>query len=301
MKYSKEHLPVKVGGRRSGLKLSRVGFVVAHDTGNKNSTARNNRDYYMRTAAGNQQSAHVFVDDVEAIELVPLNEKAWHVRYDSPIDNQLYGDDANDISLGIELCYFDDKARTLKAYENYVKIIAGWLKTYKLNIRDLTGHFVLDPARRTDPINAFKTIGKTWEEFLKDVTAELSPKPSLIKPKNLKKLGVATMLKDVPAYARPQFGTQTGDVVKKGVERNIYAIQNGWYQMFSGEWIPSNYFNNFKFEAVDDDKKPTAKPLHSVEADGKNLGAFEVSGNIANLVKDAVDKGANTITVKRVK
>lgn len=301
MKYSKEHLPVIRGGRRSGLKLLGVKFIVAHDTGNKNSTARNNRDYYMRTAAGNQQSAHVFVDDVEAIELVPLNEKAWHVIYDTPIDNQLYGDDANDIALGIELCYFDDKARTLKAYENYVKIIAGWLKTYKLNIRDVTGHFILDPARRTDPINAFKTIGKTWEEFLKDVTAELSPKPKLIPPKNRKKIGVATMLKDVPAYARPQFGTQTGSVVKKGLKRNIYDNKNGWYQLSGGEWLPSNYFKNFKFEAVDDGKKPTAKPLHSVEVDGKNLGAFDVSGNIANLVKEAVENGANTITVKRVK
>lgn len=303
MQYKKEHLPI--GKRRSGAKLLKVGFVVGHDTGNKNSTARNNADYYRRTYNEFSQSAHVFVDDEEAIELVPLNEKAWHVIYDTPIDNQLYGDDANDVALGIELCYFDDKARTLKAYENYVKIIAGWLKTYKLNIRDVTGHFILDPARRTDPINAFKTIGKTWEEFLKDVTAELSPKPELIPPKNRKKIGVATMLKDVPAYARPQFGTQTGSVVKKGLKRNIYDNKNGWYQLSGGEWLPSQSGKNFTFDPVPTKKpKPTTvKPKHKLKrvvVDGKQVGAFSADEGIVLSVSDALKKNAKKINVEEI-
>lgn len=300
MRYIKDHLPVKVGGRRSGIKLLGVKFVTVHDTGNINSTARNNADYYTRTAAGNQQSAHVFVDDVEAIELVPLNEKAWHVRYDVPIDNQRYGDDANDISISIEMCYFTDKARTMKAYENYVRIIAGWLKTYKLNIRDIAGHFELDPARRTDPVNAFRTIGITWDEFLKDVTAELSPKPSLVPPKNKEKLGVALMLKDVPAYASPQFGTQTGSVVPKGKEMNIYTIKNGWYQLFSGEWIPSGYFKNFTFYPVKKEDGTPTGDLFRVIVDNQTAGSFEEVGNVVEVVRQAVERKAKNITVKKV-
>ncbi|WP_235929795.1 hypothetical protein [Chengkuizengella marina] len=37
--------------------------------------------------------------------LTDTPEKAWHVQYQKPLDNQLFGDDANDIAAGVELCY----------------------------------------------------------------------------------------------------------------------------------------------------------------------------------------------------
>lgn len=45
-------------------------------------------------------SAHFFVDDKECIICVPLDEKAWHVLYDTPTDNYYFGDDANDAAFG---------------------------------------------------------------------------------------------------------------------------------------------------------------------------------------------------------
>lgn len=301
MKYVKEHLPI--GKRRSGAKLLKVGFIVGHDTGNKNSTARNNADYYRRTYNDSYQSAHVFVDDIEAIELIPLNEKAWHVIYDVTTDNKQFGDDANDIALGIELCYFDDKARTLKAYQNYVDIIAGWLKTYKLDIDDFTGHFKLDPSRRTDPVNALKTIGKTWDDLINDLKSKLKPTPSVIKPpSSAVKIGTATMLKDVQVYARPEWGTQLPQVVKKGDVRHIYARKNGWYQLHSGEWLPSQSGANFKFEPVPTKKpKPpttSAKKTRRVIVDGRQVGAFEKDAGVITAVSDALKKNPKKIEVE---
>lgn len=311
MKYSKEHLPIALSGRRSGLKLLRVGFIVAHDVGNPNSTARNNRDFYTRTAWDSQQSAHVFVDDVEAIELVPLNEKAWHVQYQSPIDNKLYGDDANDIALSIEMSYFTDKARTLKSYENYVNIIVGWLKTYNLTTKQVVGHFQLDPGRRSDPVNAFKTFGKTWDEFIEDLDKKLKPqpvKPQVIKPpSSAVKVGSLITKQDVPAYARPEWGTQTGQVVRKGQNRHVYALKNGWYQLFSGEWLPSQSGANFEYMPVKKSEPPerTEPPderpkLKRVIVDGKQVGAFSQADGVLRGVSEALDGKAKTITIKDV-
>ena len=41
-------------------------------------------------------ASHFFVDDKECIINVPIDEKAWHVLYDTPTDNYYFGDDAND-------------------------------------------------------------------------------------------------------------------------------------------------------------------------------------------------------------
>jgi len=157
--------------RRSGIKNLGVKFLVAHDTGNPNSTARQNVNYYKNSANEASASAHTFIDDIDTIECVPLNEKAWHVWYSVTTDNTKYGYDANDCAIGIELCYFpQDKARTQKAYDNYVNYLADLCKTYNLNpLTHISGHFQLDPARKTDPMNAFKVIGKTYDVFLSDV------------------------------------------------------------------------------------------------------------------------------------
>jgi N-acetylmuramoyl-L-alanine amidase CwlA len=165
--------------RRSGLKNLGVKFLVAHDVGNPNSTAKQNVSYFKRTANEQSASAHTFIDDIDVIECVPLDEKAWHVWYSVPTDNAKYGVDANDCAIGIELCYFpSDKARTQSAYDNYVKYIAGLCTTYKLNpLTHISGHFQLDPARKTDPMNAFKVIGKTYDAFLANVAKLTTVQP----------------------------------------------------------------------------------------------------------------------------
>lgn len=154
--------------RRSGIKNNGIKFIVAHDTGNPNTTAKNNVNYFKNSANEMSASAHYFVDDIDVILCIPEDEKAWHVWYSVDTDNKLYNADANDSSIGVELCYFpNDRARTQKAYDNYVVLIKQLFIKYKTT--NISGHFQLDPARKTDPMNAFKVIGKTWDMFIKDV------------------------------------------------------------------------------------------------------------------------------------
>ena len=163
--------------RRSGLKAGAIKFIVAHDTGNPGSTALNNVTYYERSRNEMSASAHLFVDDKEIIECIPAltgtPEKAWHVMESKPKDNELFGCESNNNAIGVELCY-GGKVDTKEAYKKYVWVMA--YLCYKFNINPLTnivGHYTLDPERRSDPMTAFKTIGKTFEQFLKDVKSEL--------------------------------------------------------------------------------------------------------------------------------
>ena len=44
-------------------------------------------------------SAHTFIDDKTILEIIPINEVAYHVRYGVPTDNDLYGYDANKAAI----------------------------------------------------------------------------------------------------------------------------------------------------------------------------------------------------------
>ncbi|MGD9678445.1 MAG: N-acetylmuramoyl-L-alanine amidase family protein [Vulcanibacillus sp.] len=159
--------------RRSGSKINKVVFFVDHDTGNPNSTAQSNVYYFCNSANDDTPSAHAFIDDKGVIICIPCldkPEKAWHVLYEKPEDNRLYGDDANDIAIGLELCYFPgDKIRTQKAYDNYIEFAAYLADYHKIEPSKRSGHFELDSVRKTDPNNALKILGKTYAQMKQDI------------------------------------------------------------------------------------------------------------------------------------
>lgn len=177
MKYPiKRQLLTAPSSRRSGRKAEKIRFLVAHDTGNEGSTARANVNYYERSRNEMSASAHLFVDNLEIIECIPAfqdAEKAWHVVYNTDIDNKKYKADANDSSIGVELCY-GGEINTREAYKRYVWLLAYLCDMYNLDPSlDIAGHFELDPKRKTDPVNALKTINKTMDDLLLDVKMEL--------------------------------------------------------------------------------------------------------------------------------
>lgn len=162
--------------RRSGLALLPARFIVAHDTGNPNSTALGNVSYYKNSVNVSQQSAHIFVDDKDIIECIPavtgVPEKAWHVRYDVVGDNTRYGDDANDVAIGVEYCY-GPAINADEAYKRYVWTLAYICFTLNLPPTGaIVGHFELDPTRRTDPKTGLAASGRTFAQLLLDVAAE---------------------------------------------------------------------------------------------------------------------------------
>ncbi|ALS22332.1 N-acetylmuramoyl-L-alanine amidase [Paenibacillus naphthalenovorans] len=184
MKYEIIQDYIRIGNARSGQKLNGVHFLVAHDIGNGASTAYNNRSYF-----NNQQplaSAHTFIDDKHILEIVPLDEKAWHVQYNTTNDNKLFGADANDVAIGAELCW-GGKINFQEAYRRFV-----WYHAYlcwKFNLdptKHIVSHKILDPQRRSDPDNALNKNGLTYEQFLKDVKNEYDDCLRLESDENMK-------------------------------------------------------------------------------------------------------------------
>ncbi|MBA4410622.1 MAG: peptidoglycan recognition family protein [Bacteroidota bacterium] len=166
--------------RRSGLLMSPgVKFIVAHDTGNPKSTARGNRNYYENSRDEMSASAHIFVDDKEIIECIPAltnlkPEKAWHVLYGVPTDNQLFGYNANDAAIGVEYCY-GDNINADESYRKYLWVIAKICFTYGLDpASSIIGHCFLDPKRKTDPVTGLLQSRRTYDQFLKDIVSEFN-------------------------------------------------------------------------------------------------------------------------------
>ena len=154
-----------------------IKFLVAHDTGNPGSTASGNVNWYENSRNQVSASAHVFVDDRQILECIPAftstpPEKAWHVRYAIPTDDQLFGYDANDAAIGVEYCYggrIDDD----EAYRKYVWVLAYACHRFKLDpSKSIVGHFFLDPRRRTDPVTGLAHSRRTYDQLLKDVVSE---------------------------------------------------------------------------------------------------------------------------------
>lgn len=177
MKYEIEKQYLTSGSkRRSGAKMPGVKFMVAHDTGNPTSTAQNNVDYYQRSRNEMSASAHIFVDDKRIIECIPFltgtPEKAWHVLYNVPTDNRMFGGDANDYAGGVELC-FGGKIDGEEAYKRYIWVLAYSCYKFGLNpANSITGHEILDPARKVDPSQGLRTMGRSYSQLLKDIVRE---------------------------------------------------------------------------------------------------------------------------------
>ena len=65
-----DYLPWPTDRRRGLPMVPGVRFLVAHDTGNTGSTARQNV-HYFKHSPDQSASAHLFVDDKQIIECVP--------------------------------------------------------------------------------------------------------------------------------------------------------------------------------------------------------------------------------------
>jgi N-acetylmuramoyl-L-alanine amidase len=158
---------IGIGNARQGEKLSDVKFIVAHDTGNPGASAYANRNYFENTDPF--ASAHTFIDDENILEIIPLDEKAFHVRSNVPLDNKRFGGDANDVAIGVELAW-GGNIDFWEAYNRYVWYFAYLVDKYNLNPEeDIIAHSTLDPGRRTDPQNALNRYGITWARFIDDV------------------------------------------------------------------------------------------------------------------------------------
>lgn len=257
MKYTikKDYIPAGTK-RRGGTKLTggKPTFGVVHDTGNPGSTANGNVSYYKNSRNAMNASAHTFIDDNVIIECIPATtaapEKAWHVLYNVPTDNQKFGDDANDRAIGVELCY-GSNINFAEAYKRYVWYCAYVSYKFGFSPTRWVGHHVLDPARKTDPVNALRTKNHTYAQLLKDIVDEYNEclgKPSTAKLPEVKPdepIGKVTIkVKDLNMREKPSLDSKVIKVLHKDETYNYYGttgifvrLKNGYVSNADGKYV----------------------------------------------------------------
>lgn len=162
---------------RPGIKNSRIEGLIMHYTANNGGTARNHKSYF-NNLNGVYASAHLFVDDNEAICIIPLDEVAYHandtVRYnsDGSIYKLLYSQigNANYGAIGVEMCLDRNGNITEKTFQNTVKVVKELIAKYP-NI----------------------TRNKIWRHY--DVTGKNCPAPWVAKPSELERFKDAVFAK----------------------------------------------------------------------------------------------------------
>ena len=175
--------------------------IVVHNT--DNDASANNEISYM-ISNNNQVSFHIAVDDVEAVQGLPLNRNGWHAGDGNGAGNRQ--------GIAIEICYSKSGGdRFIKAEQNAAKLIAQLLKERGWGIAQVTKH--QDYSGKNCPA---RTLAMGWQRFLNMVQAELNGAPMPTPP--------------------PSRGISVGDTIKI---RGLYIAKDvkvlyGYYQICNG-------------------------------------------------------------------
>lgn len=146
------------GIARRGTFLKEINYIVVHYTGNPNSTAKNNRDYFAKPDTA--VCSHFVIGlDGEIIQCVPLNEKS------------AASNNRNIDSISIEVCHIDETGKFNEAtYNSLVKLVAWLCDNSSLTEKDVIRHY--DVTGKQCP-KYFVEHSEKWEEFKNDVKEEL--------------------------------------------------------------------------------------------------------------------------------
>lgn len=180
MLYRVQLIP-KARPQRPGYLLwaGRAASLTVHNTANPNATAANHADYFGREDT--KASAHIFVDDREAVMTIPLNEHAWHAGITA----------GNATSIGIEVCEFSNRARQDKTDANAQRLIAdmltgkapeGWNVTH-LTLKDVRTH---QSWKQYGPSKPGKYCPRMllpwWDRFVSEIGVLMNPEPAPTPP-----------------------------------------------------------------------------------------------------------------------
>lgn len=151
---------------RPGIKNNGIKGLIMHYTANNGGTARNHKSYF-NNLSGSYASAQLFVDDTEALCIIPLDEVAYHANdIQKYVNGQPYYPlrgiigNANYSTIGLEMCLDANGNITEATFQNSVKAVKELIKMY--------------PQITADRI---------WRHY--DVTGKNCPAPWVAKPSEL--------------------------------------------------------------------------------------------------------------------
>lgn len=135
--------------------------ITVHNTAN-DASALNEINYMINN--NYETSFHFAVDDVQAVQGLPLNRNGWHAS-----DGKGPG---NMSTIAIEICYSKSGGSKFdKAEENAVELIAQLLKERGWSIDRVKRHYDYAPDKKYCP---HRTMDKGWDRFLNMIQKKLN-------------------------------------------------------------------------------------------------------------------------------
>nr|ADF97537.1 PlyM12 [uncultured phage] len=180
LNYKKDYV-IKNKYSRPGLKLLGVRAIVLHYTASPGGSAQNHQDFFDGADGGAYRyaGAHIFVDKKEAIEIIPLNEVAYHANERSPKLSYLrastssYNGNANLTTIGIEMCIEKDGSFHPDTVERTALVVEKLRKQFGkvpvIRHYDVTGKICPKP---------FVEDVSAWKAFLKRLDGGVTVKPA---------------------------------------------------------------------------------------------------------------------------
>lgn len=208
--------------------MTPIGITV-HNTANDASAL--NEITYM-TNNNYEISYHYAVDDIQAVQGLPLNRNGWH-------SSDGANGTGNRKTIAIEICYsLSGGSRFDKAEENAAELIAQLLQQYGWGIDKVKRHYDYAPNKKYCP---HRTMDKGWDRFLNMVKSKLGKEQEVIKPTNqvnayyrvkTQKHGWLGEVKNLTDYA----GWQNSPITDVAIKVDKGSI---WYQVHvkGGKWL----------------------------------------------------------------
>lgn len=135
--------------------------ITVHNTAN-DASALNEINYMINN--NYETSFHFAVDDVQAVQGLPLNRNGWHTS-----DGKGPG---NMSTIAIEICYSKSGGSKFdKAEENAAELIAQLLKERGWGIDRVKRHYDYAPDKKYCP---HRTMDKGWDRFLNMIQKKLN-------------------------------------------------------------------------------------------------------------------------------
>lgn len=140
-------------------------YIVIHETDNTGKGANAMAHYnYWNSNSNAQSSTHFVVDDKQIVQMLNLNERAWHVG-----DNKGHSNITNSNSIGIEICVNSD-GNYSKAYNNCVELVKYLMKTTGLGVNSVKRHY--DASGKHCPRRILDN--GLWNDFINKVKGKSS-------------------------------------------------------------------------------------------------------------------------------
>lgn len=126
---------------RPTTKLQAVRKLVLHYTANNGASANGHYNYF-NNLSGVYASAHLFVDRLEALCIIPLDEIAYHANDRIYRGVQALKPNANFLSIGVEMCLEKDGSFHPDMIERTENVMAELCRMYDLNpLEDIVRHY----------------------------------------------------------------------------------------------------------------------------------------------------------------